>query len=155
VNTHRVPVSVLSDDAHVFEASPVRKSGHRESWATSITPSITPCPAKGQREKWVSGTAGTKSNVIAGNFIGTRPFPQLLQAKGGLPADHLNMAAMTYPGTHLRLVYSIAGDADTPALALCPRTPQIRGLRIKNFLISLDSCYALVRKLGVLPIFRN
>ena len=31
--------------------------------------------------------------------------------------DHLNAAEFTYPGTHLRLVYSIAGQAETPNLA--------------------------------------
>jgi hypothetical protein len=31
--------------------------------------------------------------------------------------EHLNAAEFTYPGTHLRLVYSIAGQAETPELA--------------------------------------
>ena len=31
--------------------------------------------------------------------------------------DHLNAAEFTYPGTNLRLVYSIAGEAETPNLA--------------------------------------
>jgi hypothetical protein len=30
--------------------------------------------------------------------------------------DHLNAAEFTYPGTHLRLIYSIAGQAETPNL---------------------------------------
>ena len=31
--------------------------------------------------------------------------------------EHLNAAEFTYPGTNLRLVYSIAGHAETPDLA--------------------------------------
>ena len=31
--------------------------------------------------------------------------------------EHLNVAEFTYPGTNLRLIYSIAGDADMPNLA--------------------------------------
>jgi len=31
--------------------------------------------------------------------------------------EHLNAAEFTYPGTNLRLVYSIAGEAKTPNLA--------------------------------------
>ena len=31
--------------------------------------------------------------------------------------EHLNAAEFTYPGTNLRLVYSIAGEAETPNLA--------------------------------------
>ena len=31
--------------------------------------------------------------------------------------EHLNAAEFTYPGTNLRLVYSIAGQAETPDLA--------------------------------------
>ena len=31
--------------------------------------------------------------------------------------EHLNAAEFTYPGTNLRLVYSIAGQAETPELA--------------------------------------
>ena len=30
--------------------------------------------------------------------------------------EHLNAAEFTYPGTNLRLVYSIAGEAETPNL---------------------------------------
>jgi hypothetical protein len=31
--------------------------------------------------------------------------------------EHLNAAEFPYPGTNLRLVYSIAGEAETPKLA--------------------------------------
>ena len=31
--------------------------------------------------------------------------------------EHLNAAEFTYPGTNLQLVYSIAGQAETPDLA--------------------------------------
>ena len=39
--------------------------------------------------------------------------------------EHLNAAEFTYPGTKMQLVYSIAGEAETPN-SVPQRIPQIR-----------------------------
>ena len=46
--------------------------------------------------------------------------------------EHLNAAEFTYPGTNLRLVYSIAGEAETPELGPTSKSRRSGGLRFRS-----------------------
>ena len=47
--------------------------------------------------------------------------------------EHLNAAEFTYPGTNLRLIYSIAGDAETSELGPRSKSRRSGGLSLASF----------------------